>query len=148
MIQNIVAQSDLINDALKAELTKIFSKLTDDVVLKAVVDMNDPKGQELAGFLATIQTLSEKITLQAYDSSEDGADELDRTYLPVVGVYKKDVYSGLCFHGVPGGKEINPFVLSIYNVGGPGQELPKSILKYVCRSLVPIALRRLLFANA
>ena len=131
MIQNIVAQSDLINDALKAELTKIFSKLTDDVVLKAVVDMNDSKGKELAGFLATISTLSEKITLQAYDSSEVGADELDRAYLPVVGVYKNDTYSGICFHGVPGGKEINPFVLALYNVGGPGQELPKAQLKAI-----------------
>ena len=131
MIQNIVAQSDLINDALKAELVKIFSKLTDDVVLKAVVDMNDAKGKELAGFLATISTLSEKITLQAYDSSEVGADELDRAYLPVVGVYKNDVYSGICFHGVPGGKEINPFVLAIYNIGGSGQELPKAQLKAI-----------------
>lgn len=125
MIENIVAKSDLVNDALKAELSKIFSRLTQKVVLKAVVDINDQKGKELAEFLAVIESLSEKIELQAYSVNEDGANELDRTYLPVVGIYKDDVYTGICFHGVPGGKEINPFVLAIYNVGGPGQEVEK-----------------------
>ena len=131
MITNINPQSALLNDALKAELAKIFAKLTDDVVLKAVVDINNAKGKELAEFLATVETLSDKITLQVYSADEDGANELDRTYLPVVGVYKDDNYSGICFHGVPGGKEINPFVLAIYNVGGPGQELPKAQLKAI-----------------
>ena len=131
MITNINPQSALLNDALKAELAKIFAKLTDDVVLKAVVDINNAKGKELAEFLATVETLSDKITLQVYSADEDGANELDRTYLPVVGVYKDDKYSGICFHGVPGGKEINPFVLAIYNVGGPGQELPKAQLKAI-----------------
>ena len=102
MIENIVAKSDLVNDALKAELSKIFSRLTQKVVLKAVVDINDQKGKELAEFLAVVESLSEKIELQAYSVNEDGAYELDRTYLPVVGIYKDDVYTGICFHGVPG----------------------------------------------
>jgi len=131
MIKDIKAQSALISDALKSELAKIFSRLTDDVMLKAVVDINSDKGRELAEFLAVIEEMNEKISLQVYDANEDGAGELDRKYLPVVGIYKNDVYSGICFHGVPGGKEINPFVLAIYNVGSAGQDLSKHHLKAI-----------------
>ncbi len=31
--------------------------------------------------------------------------------------------SGIYFHGVPGGHEFNSFVIALYNVAGPGQEL-------------------------
>ena len=32
-------------------------------------------------------------------------------------------YTGVKFHGVPGGHELNSFVLAIYNLAGPGQPL-------------------------
>ena len=31
--------------------------------------------------------------------------------------------SGITFHAVPGGHEFNSFILALYNVAGPGQEL-------------------------
>lgn len=124
MIENIVAESALIDENLKKELGGIFDKLTEDVVLKAIVDMNAEKGRELAGFLAVIATLSSHITLEAYlPEDKDAPEELNQTYLPVVGIYKDGKYSGVAFHGVPGGKEMNSFVIAVYNISGPGQDV-------------------------
>lgn len=49
-------------------------------------------------------------------------------YMPVVGIYKYNIYSGVAYHGVPGGQEINSFVYAIYNLSGPGQEIEKKLV--------------------
>ena len=60
------------------------------------------------------------------DENEVIFQELHGEHLPVVGIYDESgVYSGACFHGVPGGKEINSFLASICNAGGAGQKLER-----------------------
>ena len=42
-------------------------------------------------------------------------------YLPSMEIIKADgTPSGMVFHGVPGGHEINSFVIGLYNAAGPG----------------------------
>ena len=44
--------------------------------------------------------------------------------LPCVRVCRADGgWTGLAFHGVPGGHEFTSFVLGLYNAAGPGQAL-------------------------
>ena len=51
-----------------------------------------------------------------------GADDAD--HLPCVRVCRADGgWTGLAFHGVPGGHEFTSFVLGLYNAAGPGQAL-------------------------
>ncbi len=126
MIGNVVPESKLIDDNLKRDLSSVFTKLTDHVVLKAVIDMDSEKGAELASFLAVIATLHPQISLEMYEPGEaEAVPELDITYLPVTGLYKEEGYAGIAFHGVPGGKEINSFVMAIYNLAGPGQSVSR-----------------------
>ena len=40
-------------------------------------------------------------------------------------------YSGVKFHGIPGGHELNSFVLAIYNLSGPGQALDPNIVEQI-----------------
>ena len=40
-------------------------------------------------------------------------------------------YSGVKFHGVPGGHELNSFILAIYNLGGKGQEISNETLEAI-----------------
>ena len=47
-------------------------------------------------------------------------------------VYREDgSYSGLAFHGVPGGHEFTSFVLGLYNAAGPGQSMDADIREAV-----------------
>jgi len=87
--------------------------------------VTDEKGKELAGFLAVTASLNSHISLELYEKDEDGAKELDRGFLPVCGLYKDGKYSGIAFHGVPGGQEINSFVMAFYNLAGPGQKISR-----------------------
>jgi hypothetical protein len=53
-------------------------------------------------------------------------------YAPCVKVFRADgSFSGLAFHGVPGGHEFTSFVLGLYNAAGPGQPLDADALKAI-----------------
>lgn len=123
-------ESPLLDEKMKEELRSVFAKLEAEIVLRAVLDLADEKGVELASFLRALSGLSDKIGLELYDSTEP-LEELNTAYLPVTGLYKNGKYSGAAFHGVPGGKEINSFVLAIYNLAGPGQDISRGLVRKI-----------------
>lgn len=125
--------SMLIDEDLKEQLAGIFVKMEAPVVIKAIVDPEREKDAELAVFLNVIQGISDKLSLELYEPGEAAAavPELNADYLPVAGLYKDGQYGRVAFHGVPGGEEINSFVLALYNLAGPGQDVPVRLQKKI-----------------
>ncbi len=131
-LTTVPSGSSLIDETLKAQLRTIFSKMQEPVTLKAVVDMGREKDAGMAAFLNTVVSLGEKLELELYSPEEASqVPELDTTYLPVTGLYKGGTYGRAAFHGIPGGKEVNSFVLAIYNLAGPGQEVSRGLKKKI-----------------
>ena len=88
----------------------------------------------MASFLRAIVSVSPNLELELYGPDEaDQVPELNTAWLPVTGLYKDGAYGRAAFHGVPGGREINSFVLAVYNLAGPGQEVPKGTRKKIER---------------
>jgi Alkyl hydroperoxide reductase, large subunit len=125
--------SALIDEELKGQLAGIFAKMETPVVMKAVVAPEREKDAELAAFLNVIQAVGDKLSLELYEPGEAAAvvPELNVDYLPVTGLYRDGQYGRVAFHGVPGGEEINSFVLALYNLAGPGQEVPGRLKKKI-----------------
>ena len=68
----------------------------------------------MTGLAALTDKLSVEVAEQA--AAEEAA--------PCVHILRADgAYTGLAFHGVPGGHEFTSFVLGLYNAAGPGQAL-------------------------
>lgn len=133
-LMTIPGESSLINEALKSQLSGIFGKMEGQVAIKAIVDLSREKDSQMAAFLNTIAALSPKLELTLYGpEDEDRPMELDAVHLPVTGLYKDGAYGRVSFHGIPGGKEMNAFVLAVYNLAGPGQEVPKGVRKKIDR---------------
>lgn len=131
-LTTIPNESPLLDAALKAQLTPIFAKMSHPVTIKAITDLACDKGMELAVFLNAVTALSPKLSLELYSPDEkDQVPELDPAWLPVTGLYRDGAYGRVSFHGIPGGKEINSFVLAIYNLAGPGQELDEKLKKKI-----------------
>lgn len=124
--------SPLISEELKAQITALLSKMTQKVHLKAVLDFDDEKSIEMGAFLKAIASCSDLLEATFYEKGEDSKldNELHSDYLPVVGLYDEG-YRGMCFHGTPGGKEINSFLAAICNLGGAGNPLDKRLLKNI-----------------
>ena len=78
-------------------------------------------------FMGRVVTLRNGVQMPAvgfgtYKIAEGGADA------PCVEVFRSDgSFTGLAFHGVPGGHEFTSFVLGLYNAAGPGQPLDDDV---------------------
>ncbi|WP_099468159.1 FAD-dependent oxidoreductase [Konateibacter massiliensis] len=108
---------------VKNQLSGVFAKFQNKVILKAWLDDSALSG-EIKGFLEEIQDLSDKIEWIVPEKEES------ERILPAIELcYEDGRSSGISFHGVPGGHEINSFVVALYNVAGPGQEIEPEIKK-------------------
>ena len=131
-LTTIPNESPLLDAALKAQLTLIFAKMSHPVTIKAITDLARDKDMELAVFLNSVTALSSNLSLELYSPDEkDRVPDFDPAWLPVFGLYRDETFGRVSFHGIPGGKEINSFVLAIYNLVGPGQELDKKLKKKI-----------------
>lgn len=125
------ADSPLLDEKTRETMRGIFAKLNRNVTIKAVVDIKEEKSLEMASFLRTLAELSSLITLELYAPSEGTDLGMDTEHLPATGLFLDGAYTGVSFHGVPGGKEINSFVIGIYNLAGPGQEISRAAVKKI-----------------
>ena len=141
-LNTIPEESSLVDQGLKDQLAGIFGRMEKKVTIRAVADLSREKDREMASFLRAIVSVSPNLELELYGPDEaDQVPELNTAWLPVTGLYKDGAYGRAAFHGVPGGREINSFVLAVYNLAGPGQEVPKGTRKtrrQISRSACPL----------
>lgn len=129
-----MGKSGLLTDELRAQLKTIFSKLNQEVRLIAVLASEDTKSKELTDLLQDFAETSPFLALEIYETEQakDWDEKLDTKHLPLVALFDKNqTYTGVCFHGVPGGKELNSFVAAIANCGGAGQAPDKFLKKSI-----------------
>lgn len=102
-----------------AQLNAVFGKMQGSLLLKLYLDDSNVS-LELKEYMNALAALTDKLTVEtAKDSAED---------MPCVKIHKPDgSYTGLAFHGVPGGHEFTSFVLGLYNAAGPGQAVDSEV---------------------
>ena len=102
-----------------AQLNTVFGRMTSSLVLELSLDER-PISAELKGYMEELAALTEKLTVKVTEGGEDA---------PCVRVCRANgEWTGLAFHGVPGGHEFTSFVLGLYNAAGPGQALDADVL--------------------
>lgn len=127
-------RSNLLNDTLRNQLKGILSKIENNISLVSIVDESNKKSIELRDLVLDISDLSDKISAVIYKKGEnlEMESKIHADKYPVVALLNKDSnYSGVKFHGVPGGHELNSFILAIYNLAGPGQALNEDLLNKI-----------------
>lgn len=135
-LQNEEPKSHLINDTLKEQMLSVFSKLEKDICIVSIIDKQNPKSLEFRDFIAVVASLSPHIHSLFYERGEQNKIEelIKSERLPVAAFLdSENQYMGVKFHGVPGGREINSFVLAIYNSAGPGQPIDPTLLKKITK---------------
>ncbi|MBQ7797432.1 MAG: FAD-dependent oxidoreductase [Lachnospiraceae bacterium] len=117
------AGNALFDANMLAQLNTVFSRMTSNLVLKLYLD-NRPVSNELRGYMEELASLTEKLSVEIANEETEHA--------PCVQIYREDgSWSGLGFHGVPGGHEFTSFVLGLYNAAGPGQPLDADVLSAI-----------------
>ena len=117
---NQAKESALFDSDMMAQLNTVFGRMANPLVLKLYLDER-PVSLELRNYMEELAKVTDKISVEI--AGEDLAER------PCVRVCRADgSWSGLAFHGVPGGHEFTSFVLGLYNAAGPGQALDEAVL--------------------
>ena len=113
-----------IDSAMKEQLAGLFERFEKTVEAVVMSDGSATAG-ELEGFVRELEGISGKL-LVSVEQGQGGGD-----FLPYIDVRTGGKSVGIRYYSVPGGHEFNSFVLALYNVAGPGQELGESLSKRI-----------------
>lgn len=116
-------QSGLFTQEMRTQLETVFERMENSLVLKIYLD-NRPISKELQEYMEALTTMTDKLSLEIMTNNSE-------EFAPCVKLYRDDIYTGLAFHGVPGGHEFTSFVLGMYNAAGPGQAMDEDIRKRI-----------------
>ena len=116
--QTANASSDFFDADTVAQLNGMFSRMENDLILRVQTD-DRPISKELKTLMEELAKLSDRLSVEAAEGGE---------WAPNVKLYRKDgSFTGVGFHGVPGGHEFTSFVMALYNAAGPGQALEPNV---------------------
>jgi thioredoxin reductase (NADPH) len=114
------------------QLAPILEHFEKEVGIVAILDGDETLNDEVRSFLFEFAQLTDKVTVTFLRKGDDPAreQELKADILPTFALTSSDGSPlGVQFHGVPGGHEINSFVLALYNAAGLGQSIDPQLLE-------------------
>jgi len=110
--------SSLFDGDMLSQLNAVFARMANSLILKVQLD-DRPVSAELKNYMEELASLTNHLSVEISRGGEDA---------PCVRVCRADgSFTGLAFHGVPGGHEFTSFVLGLYNAAGPGQPLDADV---------------------
>lgn len=126
---NVQTESKLFSEEIIEQLNTVFSKMENPLVLELHLDNLEKKelSEELKNYMEELAKFSEKLAVRFADS-----DGEEKSGLPFVKILRQNgEYTGLSFHGVPGGHEFTSFVLGLYNASGQGQAIDEETIEKI-----------------
>ena len=128
------AAGSLFTGEMLAQLRTVFTRMDAPLILRLYLD-ETPLSAELRQYMEELASQSDKLSVEIGDAA-------DMEHLPCVQVCRADGrWTGLAFHGVPGGHEFTVFVLGLYNAAGPGQALDEELRAAMQAIRTPLALQ-------
>ncbi len=119
------SSSALFDNATVTQLNTVFSRMANKLKLKLFLN-ESAAANELKAYMEEFTKLTDKLTVEISNEEEQ--------YAPCVRLYTEDdKYTGIAFHGVPGGHEFTSFVLGIYNASGEGQAIDAAIKEKISK---------------
>ncbi|MGL5581017.1 MAG: FAD-dependent oxidoreductase [Cetobacterium sp.] len=124
-ISKDISDSKFLDEGIISQLTGIFERFTSNIKIVAILNESE-LSKNIDGFLTEISDISDKITLKIYKEKEN--PELEKkikleNYPTIAIIDSENNFRGVKFSGLPSGHELNSFILALYNIAGPGQEI-------------------------
>lgn len=123
-----------LDDNIQNQLKDIFSKFDKKVKVVLIKDPEIAKSTQMEEFLSEISSLSDKIDFQSLNKNENLELEkkIDAERFPTIAFFDQDNnFKGVKFSTLPGGHELNSFILALYNIAGAGQKISEESKKKI-----------------
>lgn len=115
----------LLEESMIKQLKEVFKRLDKEIKIVNFVSESNEKSLELKSFLDEFKVVSDKIVVENidYHLNKEKVDEFKIERLPAMTfVNYLGQQTGSKFYGIPGGHEINSFVITLLNVAGVGKD--------------------------
>jgi thioredoxin reductase (NADPH) len=119
---------NFLNENIINQLREVFKRLNNEIkIINFISDQNE-KSKELKNFLNEFSEVSNKILVENVDTNDSRYEEYKIDKLPAMAFVDSDGnFTGGKFHGIPGGHEINSFVITLLNLGKAGRDFDNDI---------------------
>ena len=132
---SVTVDGSLFTPEMCQQLETVFSRLERPLQLALYLDER-PVSAELKRFMTELTGMTDKLTMQVAERSASSQEA------PCVRVCLQDgSWTGLAFHGIPGGHEFTAFVLGLYNAAGPGQTLDEDTRQAIAALNKPVEMK-------
>ncbi|NLL37220.1 MAG: FAD-dependent oxidoreductase, partial [Fretibacterium sp.] len=112
-------EDSIFDSATLAQLDAVFARMESPLELRLYLS-DDEVSSELRQYMEALAARTDKLSVKVTDEPEENR--------PCVRLFRPDgTYTGLAFHGVPGGHEFTSFVLGLYNAAGSGQSIDEEL---------------------
>ena len=122
-----VAQDNtqFIGEEIKQQLQPIFERFENKVIVRGYIGSGN-LANEIAGFVEECKGLSQQIICEKESVEQDATSYIE--------ILRADgTSSGIKFQAIPGGHEFNSFIIALYNVAGPGKEIPMEVEQRIAK---------------
>ena len=123
-----------LDDNIQNQLKDIFAKFDKKVKVVLIKDPEIAKSTQMEEFLSEISSLSDKIDFHSLNKNENLELEkkVDAERFPTIAFFDQDNnFKGIKFSTLPGGHELNSFILALYNIAGAGQKISEESKKKI-----------------
>ena len=123
-----------LDDNIQNQLKDIFAKFDKKVKVVLIKDPEIAKSIQMEEFLNEISSLSDKIDFHSLNKNENLELEkkVDAERFPTIAFFDQDNnFKGIKFSTLPGGHELNSFILALYNIAGAGQKISEESKKKI-----------------
>lgn len=124
---------EFLDSHLKEQLAEVVKKFDSPIELVVIKDTNE-QSSEMYSIAKEISSVSDKLRLSSYNLGEnlELENKIKLNKVPTIAILDKDGnYSGIKYATIPGGHELNSFILAMYNVAGPGQKISEDTLSKI-----------------
>lgn len=122
-----------LDDELREALMPVLSRFQRPITLRLYTD-DSAVTEENKKVITELSELCDKIAVELVPATEENKHTISICD-------EEGNEQGLRFHGVPGGHEFNSFVLAMYNVAGPGQDVGEDMQKRIDEISSPIHMK-------
>jgi len=121
----------------KTQIKYVMARCENQISVTAILDECE-LSEGLARFLSEFSQATNKVTITIIKRGE--SQKLEKAYnetsksplYPAILLMEQNgEFSGVSFSGVPGGHELESFILAIYNLSGPGQAIDENLLNRI-----------------
>lgn len=117
---------------LQEQLKAVVERFANPIEIVVVEKPEDEQSMKMINAMQEVAAVSDQIRLSVVTLNDEIKAKYHIERTPVIVLVDKDGnYANLKYASIPGGHELNSFILGMYNVAGPGQKIEEALIEKI-----------------